>query len=59
MNMFILGIYRRDFLNDILSTDDMVFDLGDRFVPFLASICGNLAYVDKNLFLKQKKTALV
>jgi glycosyltransferase involved in cell wall biosynthesis len=57
MNMFFLGIYRRDFLNDILATDKNVFALGDRFMPFVASICGNLAYVDKNLFFKTKRNS--
>lgn len=55
MNMFFLGIFRRDFLDDLLSTDGRVLSYGDRFLPFMASLCGQLAYIDKNLFFKTKR----
>jgi len=52
LNLYIYGLYRKSFLDQIMDQRENVLNKGDRVLPALAALSGGLRYVDEFLFFK-------
>jgi glycosyltransferase involved in cell wall biosynthesis len=51
-NLFVYGLYRKDFLDEVYERLGNPLNLGDRVLPALAALSGGMRYVDDFLFVK-------
>jgi glycosyltransferase involved in cell wall biosynthesis len=53
-NLFIMGLYRRAFVQAIVRSGEDALILGDRIIPATAALGGGLLYVDEQLYIRTR-----
>lgn len=51
-NLYVYGLFRKSFLDQIMDQPENILDKGDRVLPAVAALSGGLRYVDEFLFAK-------
>jgi uncharacterized membrane protein len=55
LNFIVLGLFKKQFLDDLIKLEADLLNLGDRLIPLIAALSKGVVYLDEELWTKTRR----